>query len=212
MDHMHRSGFGQLALEVSKSNFQLAPCGTVYHTHPSLPALPPTQKSANHAQPKMRTLALFSLFFALLGLASAQFNIFEQMFGGGGGGGGQQHQQHHQQQQNVPSDSSFYRSQVDRGMVPVEPLPVLACFVRQLLTGLQRTAKTTCVPTPSPASTFPTTVLANGRVTRTSSSWPTGSASVFPRVGSSKARRLERSSWRGRDCCERHLTIRHPKE
>lgn len=70
----------------------------------------------------MRTLALFSLFFALLGLASAQFNIFEQMFGGGGGGGGgQQHQQHHHhQQQNVPSDSSFYRSQVDRGMAIIE--------------------------------------------------------------------------------------------
>lgn len=76
----------------------------------------------------MRTLALFSLFFALLGLASAQFNIFEQMFGGGGGGGGQQHQQHHQQQQNVPSDSSFYRSQVDRGMVPVETTACICLF------------------------------------------------------------------------------------
>ncbi|KAF3771149.1 hypothetical protein M406DRAFT_32669 [Cryphonectria parasitica EP155] len=50
-----------------------------------------------------------SVLFALLGLASAQFNFFEQMFGGGGGG-----QQQHQQQQNVPSDASFYRSQVDR--------------------------------------------------------------------------------------------------
>lgn len=59
----------------------------------------------------MRTVFSFSLLLALLGTVSAQFNIFEQMFGGGGGGG--QHQQ--QQQQNVPSDSSFYRSQVDRG-------------------------------------------------------------------------------------------------
>lgn len=52
----------------------------------------------------------FSLLFAFLGLASAQFNIFEQMFGGGG-------QQQHHQQQNAASDSSFYRSQIDRSML-----------------------------------------------------------------------------------------------
>ncbi|KAJ4388887.1 Long chronological lifespan protein 2 [Gnomoniopsis smithogilvyi] len=57
----------------------------------------------------MRTFFSFSLLLALLGTVSAQFNFFEQMFGGNGGGGQQQHQQ-----QNVPSDSSYYRSQVDR--------------------------------------------------------------------------------------------------
>lgn len=65
----------------------------------------------------MRTLSLLPLLFALLGLASAQFNLFEQMFGGGGGGGGGGHQHHQQQQQNVPSDSSYYRSLVDRGTI-----------------------------------------------------------------------------------------------
>lgn len=67
----------------------------------------------------MRTLALLPLLFAMLGLASAQFNLFEQMFGGGGGGGGSSGHQHHQHhhQQNAPSDSSFYRSQVDRGTI-----------------------------------------------------------------------------------------------
>ncbi|KAI3399230.1 hypothetical protein diail_7391 [Diaporthe ilicicola] len=61
----------------------------------------------------MRQQFLLSLLFALLGTVSAQFNFFEQMFGGqGGGGGGQQHHQQHQQ--NAPSDSSWYRSQVDR--------------------------------------------------------------------------------------------------
>ncbi|KAJ4416549.1 Long chronological lifespan protein 2 [Gnomoniopsis sp. IMI 355080] len=57
----------------------------------------------------MRTFFSISLLLALLGTVSAQFNFFEQMFGGNGGGGQQQ-----QQQQNVPSDSSYYRSQVDR--------------------------------------------------------------------------------------------------
>ncbi|POS74229.1 hypothetical protein DHEL01_v207374 [Diaporthe helianthi] len=61
----------------------------------------------------MRQQFLLSLLFALLGTASAQFNFFDQMFGGqgGGGGGGHHHQQH--QQQNAPSDSGWYRSQVD---------------------------------------------------------------------------------------------------
>ncbi|ROV92416.1 hypothetical protein VPNG_09582 [Cytospora leucostoma] len=63
----------------------------------------------------MRQSLLLSLLFAFLGTVSAQFNFFEQMFGGqGGGGGGGGHQHHQQQQQNAPSDSSHYRSQVDR--------------------------------------------------------------------------------------------------
>jgi hypothetical protein len=63
----------------------------------------------------MRQQFLLSLLFALLGTVSAQFNFFEQMFGGnqGGGGGGGHHQQ---QQQNAPSDSAWYRAQVDRGI------------------------------------------------------------------------------------------------
>ncbi|KAG8163505.1 hypothetical protein KVR01_006802 [Diaporthe batatas] len=63
----------------------------------------------------MRQQFLLSLLFALLGTVSAQFNFFEQMFGGQGGGGGEgHHHQHHQQQQNAPSDSAWYRAQVDR--------------------------------------------------------------------------------------------------
>lgn len=64
----------------------------------------------------MRQQFLLSLLFALLGTVSAQFNFFEQMFGGQGGGGGGHHH-HQQQQQNAPSDSSWYRSQVDRGII-----------------------------------------------------------------------------------------------
>ncbi|KAL2272574.1 hypothetical protein FJTKL_06292 [Diaporthe vaccinii] len=61
----------------------------------------------------MRQQFLLSLLFALLGTVSAQFNFFEQMFGGQQGGGGGHHH-HQQQQQNAPSDSSWYRAQVDR--------------------------------------------------------------------------------------------------
>ncbi|KAK7697434.1 Long chronological lifespan protein 2 [Diaporthe eres] len=62
----------------------------------------------------MRQQFLLSLLFALLGTVSAQFNFFEQMFGGQQGGGGGGHHHHQQQQQNAPSDSSWYRAQVDR--------------------------------------------------------------------------------------------------
>lgn len=62
----------------------------------------------------MRSFSFLTFFLALLGVASAEFNIFEQMFGGGGGG------QQHQQQQNAPSDSSWYRAQVDRGSCSLE--------------------------------------------------------------------------------------------
>lgn len=51
------------------------------------------------------------LLLALMGTVSAQFGgFFDQMFGGGGGGGGGQQQR---QEQNVPSDSAWYRSNVD---------------------------------------------------------------------------------------------------
>lgn len=147
----------------------------------------------------MRTVFSFSLLLALLGTVSAQFNIFEQMFGGGGGGG--QHQQ--QQQQNVPSDSSYYRSQVDRGTsAPGHPL----LFSADALTSLakQRTAPTTCALTRSLASTSHTTAPAPGRATRTKSSWRMGRASVCPRADTRLARLHGRSSWRGRACCEGH--------
>ncbi|KAJ2896070.1 uncharacterized protein MKZ38_005898 [Zalerion maritima] len=42
------------------------------------------------------------LLLAFLGLATAQFGFFDQMFGGGQGGG-------HREPQNVPSDPSIYR-------------------------------------------------------------------------------------------------------
>ncbi|KAK3937459.1 long chronological lifespan protein 2 [Diplogelasinospora grovesii] len=56
----------------------------------------------------MRFFSLFTLLLcSFLGVASAQFGFFDQMFGGGG---------HHQEQQpqNVPSDSSMYRTQYER--------------------------------------------------------------------------------------------------
>lgn len=61
----------------------------------------------------MQSHALAQLILlALIGTVSAQFGgFFDQMFGGGGGHQHQQQQQ--QQQQNVPSDSSWYRSNVD---------------------------------------------------------------------------------------------------
>ena len=49
---------------------------------------------------------------ALLQVAHAQFNFFDQMFGGHGHGG-HGHGQQQQQPQNVPSDSSWFRSNVD---------------------------------------------------------------------------------------------------
>ncbi|KLU91697.1 hypothetical protein MAPG_10215 [Magnaporthiopsis poae ATCC 64411] len=60
----------------------------------------------------MQSHALAQLILlALIGTVSAQFGgFFDQMFGGGGG---HQQQQQQQQQQNVPSDSSWYRSNVD---------------------------------------------------------------------------------------------------
>jgi len=62
----------------------------------------------------MRFLDSFSLLLLVLmgsGSVSAQFNIFEQMFGGGGQ---QQQQQQQQQPQDAPSDSSWYRQQHER--------------------------------------------------------------------------------------------------
>ncbi len=59
----------------------------------------------------MRSLEFAPLFlFALVGAVSAQFGFFDQMFGGGGGG----HQHQHHQPQNMPSDSSWYRGNVEK--------------------------------------------------------------------------------------------------
>jgi len=56
----------------------------------------------------MRSFEFIPLFvFALLGSVNAQFGFFDQMFGGGG------HPQQ-QQPQNVPSDSSWYRGNVEK--------------------------------------------------------------------------------------------------
>ncbi|KAL9071774.1 MAG: hypothetical protein Q9161_004038 [Pseudevernia consocians] len=49
---------------------------------------------------------LFALLCSLAGLASAQFQFFEQMFNQGGQ---QQQQQQQQQAQNVASDSEWYQ-------------------------------------------------------------------------------------------------------
>lgn len=57
---------------------------------------------------------LFALVCALAGLASAQFQFFEQMFSQGGG---QQQQQQPQQQQNVASDSEWYQRTYESGIL-----------------------------------------------------------------------------------------------
>ncbi|KXJ93472.1 hypothetical protein Micbo1qcDRAFT_194634 [Microdochium bolleyi] len=61
-------------------------------------------------------LLLTTLLAFLPALASAQFGgFFDQMFGGHGQQQQQQQGHHqHQQSQNGPSDSSFYRANVDR--------------------------------------------------------------------------------------------------
>ncbi|EHA52480.1 Long chronological lifespan protein 2 [Pyricularia oryzae] len=66
------------------------------------------------------------LLLALMGTVSAQFGgFFDQMFGGGGGGGGGQQQR---QEQNVPSDSAWYRSNVDAAVCSNYLCPdTLAC-------------------------------------------------------------------------------------
>ena len=58
---------------------------------------------------------LIALLYSLAGLASAQFQFFEQMFNQGG----QQHQQQHQQQQqqNVASDSEWYQQTYESGIL-----------------------------------------------------------------------------------------------
>ena len=57
-----------------------------------------------------------ALICSLAGLASAQFQFFEQMFNQGGQ---QQHQQHQQQQQqNVASDSEWYQRTYESGILP----------------------------------------------------------------------------------------------
>ena len=58
---------------------------------------------------------LIALLCSLAGLASAQFQFFEQMFNQGGQQ--QQHQQHQQQQQNVASDSEWYQRTYESGIV-----------------------------------------------------------------------------------------------
>lgn len=52
---------------------------------------------------------LLSLLVLFLGLATAQFQFFEQFFQGG------QQAQGQQEKQNVPSDSSWYRQNWEGG-------------------------------------------------------------------------------------------------
>lgn len=150
----------------------------------------------------MRQQFLLSLLFALLGTVSAQFNFFEQMFGGQGGGGGGGHHHHQQQQQNAPSDSSWYRSQVDRGTKGQKPNWECNRVSRLTTIQTQHTAKTTSAQTRSRACTSHTTAPAHGPATRTSSSWRMGSEFAFRREGSRLGKRPGRSSWQGRGCCE----------
>ncbi|KAL1911449.1 Long chronological lifespan protein 2 [Sporothrix stenoceras] len=56
-----------------------------------------------------RTLFAWALALLYAHVAFAQFGFFDQMFGGGGGGG-----QHHNEPQNVPSDSAWYRGNVEK--------------------------------------------------------------------------------------------------
>lgn len=59
-------------------------------------------------------MRLLVAFLSLLGLAAAQFDFFQQMFGGGGGGGANANGQ--QQPQQNPSDASLYHSRYDQSV------------------------------------------------------------------------------------------------
>lgn len=58
-------------------------------------------------------VVLLALICSLAGLASAQFQFFEQMFNQGGQ---QQQQQQQQQAQNVASDSEWYQRTYESGI------------------------------------------------------------------------------------------------
>jgi hypothetical protein len=84
-------------------------------------------------------MELRSLVFLALSLftfsAHAQFGFFDQMFGGGGGG----HQHQQQQQQNVRSDSQWYQSQYENGMLAVYFFPQLSLFISITTTHISTT-------------------------------------------------------------------------
>lgn len=85
------------------------------HTFPSLPTrhLICTSRSHIYTTAKMELRNLILLAVSLFTFSvHAQFGFFDQMFGGGG----HQHQQQ-QQQQNVRSDSQWYQSQYENGML-----------------------------------------------------------------------------------------------
>ena len=67
----------------------------------------------NTAEQLTMRVILFALLCSLAGLASAQFQFFEQMFNQGGQ---QQQQQQQQQAQNVASDSEWYQRNHESGI------------------------------------------------------------------------------------------------
>ena len=94
----------------------------------------------------MRVL-LFTLLCSLAGLASAQFQFFEQMFNQGG----QQQQQQQQQQttQNVASDSEWYQRTYESGTFSSpKSHRLLAMSFANLRSSLQPTARITSAPAP----------------------------------------------------------------
>lgn len=74
---------------------------------------------------------LFALLCSLAGLASAQFQFFEQMFNQGGQQQQQQQQQAQQAQQNVASDSEWYQRTYESGTY--HPVYLVSFSLRTLL-------------------------------------------------------------------------------
>lgn len=146
-------------------------------------------------------------FLMLVAVAQAQFNFFEHMFGA--------NQQQHQQQgsQNVPSDSGRYQHSWRQGESRCSFGSMKCCPLgHQLFTDpgyfwSQLNAATICVPEPSHASPFPTTVHAHTPMLKKKSNWERGVLSACLRADSKLARRHVRSSWPGRAFCDEFACI-----
>uniref|UniRef100_A0A8H7NLF3 Long chronological lifespan protein 2 n=1 Tax=Bionectria ochroleuca TaxID=29856 RepID=A0A8H7NLF3_BIOOC len=124
----------------------------------------------------------------LLTAVNAQFGgFFDQMFGGGGGNGNphEAHQQGSQQAPNNPSDASLFRQRYEHSNCD----------------------KFLCPDTHWPACTSLTIARAPSTHTRKSSSSPRARGYASQGAGSSQARPLAKSSWRGRGCCRRGDTL-----
>lgn len=178
------------------------------------PTIAPSKALYASFSSKMRYLiALLTLLTAV----NAQFGgFFDQMFGGGGGNGNphEAHQQGSQQAPNNPSDASLFRQRYEHCKIFFPILfNLLHIFLREIsetnsfVLYQQPTATSSSAPTHWPACTSLTIARAPSTHTRKSSSSPRARGYASQGAGSSQARPLAKSSWRGRGCCRRGDTL-----